>query len=533
VWKDKYMRVNVSDFLREAAERAPHDEALVEYHTQRRSLTWAQFAAEAEHLSRALSAHGLVAGHRVALVMANGIDLAIAYYAVLQRGYVAVPMNPRATPDEIHWMLADSGSRIVLTDTTGFANVRDAGDVLVVGDDETSPAGTRHMTWREFLADATDSAAAAPADPEALAVLLYTSGSTGSPRAAMLSHRALIANINQIGRITPPPLSADDVCLVLLPLFHIYGLNAILGQAVAMGARCVFVDGFDPDAVLQLIVDEQITNVPVAPPVIAAWAGRDNLAGYLHGVRTILSGASALDPDLAVDFERSCGKVVDQGYGLTEAAPVIATTLGGPDPDHGGQHGVRPQAGSVGKPLPGIEMKIIEPAGTEAKRGDPAQIWVRGPNLFSGFWPDGSDGPRADGWFATGDVGYIDDSGDLTLVDRVRELVIVSGFNVYPREVENVIEQLPGVSQVAVVGVPDAVTGEAVLAYVVPEPDHDAATEATEHHIIEHCRTRLARFKQPKRVILVDYLPKSATGKIAKGRLRALARSTELGLDGP
>src|SRR5699024_6202239 len=169
---------------------------------------------------------------------------------------------------------------------------------------------------------------------------------------------------------------------------------------------------------------------------------------------------------------------------------------------------------------------------------DPAQIWVRGPNLFSGFWPDGSDGPRADGWFATGDVGYIDDSGDLTLVDRVRELVIVSGFNVYPREVENVIEQLPGVSQVAVVGVPDAVTGEAVLAYVVPEPDHDAATEATEHHIteqhiIEHCRTRLARFKQPKRVILVDYLPKSATGKIAKGRLRALARSTELGLDGP
>src|SRR5699024_11008101 len=143
------MRVNVSDFLREAAERAPHDEALVEYHTQRRSLTWAQFAAEAEHLSRALSAHGLVAGHRVALVMANGIDLAIAYYAVLQRGYVAVPMNPRATPDEIHWMLADSGSRIVLTDSTGFENVGDAGDVLVVGEGGAAPAGTQRMTRRQ------------------------------------------------------------------------------------------------------------------------------------------------------------------------------------------------------------------------------------------------------------------------------------------------------------------------------------------------------------------------------------------------
>src|SRR5690625_1211161 len=167
------MRVNVSDFLREAAERAPHDEALVEYHTQRRSLTWAQFAAEAEHLSRALSAHGLVAGHRVALVMANGIDLAIAYYAVLQRGYVAVPRNPRATPDEMHWMLATTGSRTVLTDSSGVANVADAAVVLVVGDDESSPAGTHHMPWREFVAVATDSAAAAPADPEALAVVLH------------------------------------------------------------------------------------------------------------------------------------------------------------------------------------------------------------------------------------------------------------------------------------------------------------------------------------------------------------------------
>lgn len=523
------MRVNLSDFLREAAERAPHDEALVEHHAQRRSLTWAQFAAEAERISRALSGHGLVAGHRVALVMANGIDLAIAYFAVLQRGYVAVPMNPRATPDEIGWMLADSGSRIVLTDATGIANIGDAGNTLVVVDDGTSRTGRAgQITWREFLADATDSAAAAPADPEALAVLLYTSGSSGTPRAAMLSHRALIANIDQIGRLTPPPLSADDVCLILLPLFHIYGLNAILGQAVALGARCVFVDGFDPDAVLRLIADEQITHVPVAPPVIAAWAGRDNVDRYLQSVRTILSGASALDPDLAVDFERSCGKVVEQGYGLTEAAPVIAITLGRDTPDHGGPRGARPQAGSVGKALPGIEMKVIEPAGTEAKRGDPAQIWVRGPNLFSGYWPDGSDGPREDGWFATGDVGYIDDSGDLMLVDRVRELVIVSGFNVYPREVENVIEQLEGVAQVAVVGLPDAVTGEAVLAFVVPESGHDDVIS----DVIEHCRTKLARFKQPKKVVLVDYLPKSATGKVAKGRLRALARSTELGLDG-
>jgi long-chain acyl-CoA synthetase len=308
-------------------------------------------------------------------------------------------------------------------------------------------------------------------------------------------------------------------------MFHIYGLNCVLGQAVRQGARVLLVDGFDPGALLDQIAAEGVTNIPLAPPVVAAWAGRDDLRDKLAGVTTILSGASALDPELAETFFASSGQHIEQGYGLTETAPVIATTFGSPR-----EEGSPPKPGSVGRALPGIEVRIVEANEVDARPGDPAEIWVKGDNLFSGYWPDGVDGPRSDGWYPTGDIGFLDEAGDLTLVDRLRELVIVSGFNVYPFEVEDVIAEVPGVTQVAVVGLPDEETGEAVVAFVVPE---DAATE--ESTIVEsveaHCRTRLARFKQPKRIVVVQGLPHSATGKVAKGRLRALARSETLGLD--
>jgi long-chain acyl-CoA synthetase len=320
-------------------------------------------------------------------------------------------------------------------------------------------------------------------------------------------------------------MTPDDTCLALLPLFHIYGLNCVLGQAVRQRARIVLVDGFEPGGLLDLIEAEGITNLPIAPPVIAAWAGRDDVRHKLAGVRQIMSGASALDPDLAESFEASSGHFVEQGYGLTETAPVVTTTLGSPRPA-----GAGPKRGSVGQALPGIELRIVEGGGDEASAGDPAQIWVRGANVFAGYWPDGADGPDEDGWYATGDIGFLADDGDLTLVDRLRELVIVSGFNVYPSEVEDVIAEVAGVGQVAVVGVPDPNTGESVLAFVVPA-EGTSARLATD--IRAYCEERLARFKVPKRVVIIEDLPHSATGKVAKGRLRAMARSDVLGLGKP
>jgi long-chain acyl-CoA synthetase len=520
--------VNVSEYLRAAAAGDPDGVALVEHRRERRQVTWRELDEAADAVARALSGRGLVAGQRVAVVMANRVDLPIAYYGILRGGMVAVPINPRSTTREIGRMLGDSLARVVLCDEAGVAQVREAltddHRVSVVVDGAEPLDG--ETSFERFLADASGADPAAPADAEALAVVLYTSGTSGKPRGAMLTHRALIANTEQIARLQPPAMTPDDVCLGLLPMFHIYGLNCVLGQAVRQGATVVLVDGFDPSGLLDLIVDEGVTNLPLAPPVIAAWAGRDDLRDKLAAVTTILSGASALDPELAEAFTESSGHHIEQGYGLTETAPVIATTHGSPrDADD------RVKQGSVGRPLPGIELRVVEPSGSDAATGDPAEIWVRGDNLFSGYWPDGIDGPDDDGWYPTGDVGYLDDDGDLTLVDRLRELVIVSGFNVYPFEVEDVIAEVGGVGQVAVVGLPDEETGEAVVAFVVPAKDAPADDKTLLEAIDAHCRTRLARFKQPRRTIVVTGLPHSATGKVAKGRLRALARSETLGLE--
>ncbi|MGI9083701.1 MAG: class I adenylate-forming enzyme family protein [Aeromicrobium sp.] len=531
------MTVNVSDFLREAAEQDPDGTALVEHggagpgrqdEPERHDLSWADLDSAADAVARALSGRGLVAGQRVAVVMANRIDLPIAYFGILRGGMVAVPMNPRSTTGEIGRMLADAKVKVVLCDEAGVVPTREAlalddglSDCSVVVDGTKTRAG--ETAFATFLAGAPDVDPAAPRDAEALAVILYTSGTSGKPRGVMLTHRALIANIEQTAAIDPPPVTSDDVCLGLLPMFHIYGLNAVLGQAVRQCARVLMVDGFDPDGLLDTIVSEGVTNVPVAPPIVAAWAGRDDLREKLSGVSLVLSGASALDPDLAATFFESSGHHVEQGYGLTETAPVIATTLGSPrGPDDA------PKPGSVGRPLPGIEVRVVDAGGHDASPGDPAELWVRGDNVFSGYWPDGADGPHEDGWYPTGDVGLIDVDGDLTLVDRLRELVIVSGFNVYPFEVEEVIAEVDGVVEVAVVGTTDEQTGEAVLAFVVPGDGVDEAT--VQAAVQEHCAERLARFKQPSRIVVVSGLPHSATGKVAKGRLRALARSDALGL---
>lgn len=526
-WLTRGVSVNVSDLLRDAADRTPDDVALVERRPERRHVSWRELDIAADGLARALSGRDLVAGQRVAVVMANRIDLPIAYFGILRGGMVAVPINPRSTTSEISRMLADAAVRVVLCDETGVQQVREAIGSLerppvVVVDGIAPEAG--ETAFDAFLSEASGTAPAAPQDPESPAVILYTSGSSGRPRGATLSHRALLANIEQIASLKNLPVGPDDVVLGLLPLFHVYGLNAILGQAVRQGASVVLVDGFDPGGLLQLIHDEGITNVPLAPPVVAAWAGRDDLRERLAGVRTVLSGAANLDPDLAEAFQESSGHWIEQGYGMTETSPVVAVTLAS-DRDPATEP---PKAGSVGAVIPGVEIRIAEPDGTPAAPDDPAQIWVRGANLFSGYWPDGADGPQEDGWYPTGDVGLLDADGDLTIVDRLKELVIVSGFNVYPTEVEDVIAEVDGVVQVAVVGQPDPETGEAVVAFVQVDPDRDA--DVVLEAVDAQCRTRLARFKQPSRVVPVGGLPRSATGKVEKGRLRALARSEDLGL---
>jgi long-chain acyl-CoA synthetase len=529
---------NLADLLSRAAAEAGDQVALVDAATGEET-TWAALDDQVSRFAGGLEEQGLVAGNRVAIATANRAEFVVAYLAVLRARLVAVPVNPRSATGELLRMVTDSGARLLLADRTTV----DAARAVVAGlaDAVRTPApapvaaAARPVVPRLAVLDTSPEAgeigwdrllAADPRrqpetrDAEALAVLLYTSGATAAPRAAMLSHRALLANIEQVARLEPRLVGPDDVVYGVLPLFHVYGLNAVLGQVLRQHARLVVVDAFEPAAALDDIERYGATVVPVAPPVLAHWRRVEDLATRLRGVRVLLSGSAPLAPEVVVDLESRFGLRVHQGYGLTEAAPVVTSTLA--------SAALKP--GSVGAALPGVTLRLVDETGATPSGEDPGEILVAGDNLFDGYWPDGADAP-VDGWLATGDVGFLDADGDLFLVDRLKELVIVSGFNVYPREVEEALLEVEGVLEAAVVGVADEETGEAVAAYLrVADGLDEAGRAALLERVAEECGHRLARFKRPTRIELVDELPRTASGKIAKGRLRSTLRRERLGL---
>ncbi|MGH1563777.1 AMP-binding protein [Mumia sp. DW29H23] len=514
------MTVNVAELVRQQAEQDPDGTALVEGYGQGRSLTWGALDDQVSRVAAWISAQGLVAGQRVALVLTNRVELPVTYFAALRLGLVVVPVNPRAPQDEATALCATTGVRLVVCDPDWASVFARAGLPTVVAGESDPDPSVRPFADLLQVRPGPRGLPPFPPDPETIALLMSTSGTSTEQRIVALSHRALLTNLDQVAAVEPAAVRGDDVVVVMLPLFHVFALNAVLGQAVRQGATTVLLDRFDPERTLEAIVRHGVTVVPVAPPVVAAWSGRPGVQAALAGVRVVLSGAAPIEADLVEEFGVTSGHPLQQGYGLTEAAPVVTTTLGRPDD----------KPWSVGSPLQGLELRLVDKDGADAELGDPGEIWLRGPNLLTGFWPDMSGGPDEAGWFATGDVGILDADGDLTLVDRLRELVIVSGFNVFPREVEEALGDAPGVAEVAVVGVEDRETGEAVRAYVVPSrPVGDEETFA--EGLREFTRGRLARFKVPREIVVTESLPHTTTGEISKSRLRAAeARRGVLGL---
>ncbi len=532
-WPAGHRPRNVAALLRWQADRRGDAVAISD---AERSLTWSQLDREVDRLASGLVRLGLVAGYRVGLVLGNRVELVTGYLATLRAGLVAVPLNAGSSTGEVIRLLADSGCRVVLCETSTVTTVRGAvaglADALVGADEELrarsvvprlvcvgGPVVPGEERYDDLMAaEAEPELAVPPRDAETLAVLLYTSGTGGRPRGVMLTHRALLANIDQVAtlRLADRP---DDVTLGVVPLFHVYGLNAVLGQVLRHGSRLVLERRFEPESTLELVRRESVTYLPVAPPMLEAWAGLPRLTERLSGVRTMLCGAGPLTADFVSRFERASGLRVERGYGLTEAAPVVTATLA--------SHQRKP--GSVGAPLPGVELRVLR-EDAPADPGDTGEIVVRGDNLFSGYWPEGAGGPDGEGWFPTGDVGYRDDDGDLFLVDRIEEIVVVSGFNAYPSEIEEVVTELDGVAEAAVIGVPDPDTGQAVVAYVVPDTGAGLDEQTLRERIHAHCEDRLARFKRPRDVYLVPELRRGVAGSVAKGRLRATEQRRRMGL---
>jgi long-chain acyl-CoA synthetase len=501
----------LADLVRSAAQRRGESPAFLHRGTR---MTWAQVDAAVDAAAAGLLSLGLQRGDRVGVHLPNTPDFPVAYFGVLRAGLVAVPLNPGYTREELRHALGDSAARALITarSTAPTAQVVAAEleplEHLVVTGTDTAPPGA--VTWDALLErGGADGPVELPLDPEDLAVVIYTSGTSGRPKGAMLPHRALLANLEQGAAIDPPVMAQDDVVLLVLPLFHIYGLNAALGAVAWHAATGVLVERFDPVDTLAEIRRCGVTNVVGAPPMYVAWSMLPDIGDAFSTVRIAVSGAAPLPAAILHRVLDVTGHHVFEGYGLTETAPVLTTTLM--------SEVAKPD--SIGRPVPGVELRLLDEQGQPVEDGDPGEIVVRGPNLFVGYWPDGADGPDEDGWFPTGDVAYADQDGDLHLVDRRRELILVSGFNVYPREVEDVLLEHPDVAEAAVIGISHPYTGESVKAMVVKVPGSRLAAD----DLIAHCARSLARFKCPTSVEFVTELPKSAIGKVSKGQLRELA----------
>jgi long-chain acyl-CoA synthetase len=495
---------NLADVIAESAAERPAHVAVIDGD---QTITYAGLDDTITATAAGLLSRGVRPGDRVALLLGNTAQFIVAFYAVLRAGAVAVPLNTGFTSAEIEEAVSDCGARLLVTDSSSGESLGGAD----LGSCVTVIAGATR--WQVLQSDGDPALIPQATDPEAIAVLLFTAGSTGRPKAAMLTHRALLANLAALRALDhPAAILEDDLTLAVLPLFHVYSLNAVLSLTLAAGATVVLCRRFTPQGTLDLIARHRVTVVAGAPPMYVAWSAETGLREALSQVRLVTSGAAPLPAALFDQFRTTTGKPIWEGYGLTECAPVVSTTL------------VRglPKAGSVGAPLPNLEVRVIggqaEPLLEDEAEDDAetGEIWVRGPSVFSGYWPDRAGGPNEAGWFATGDVGYFDHEGDLHLVDRRSDLILVSGFNVYPREVEHVIDSLPQVSEVAVVGVPHPYSGEAVKAFVVAAP----GSPLTPDDVLQWCETRLARFKCPTIVEVVGSLPHATTGKIAKAKLR-------------
>jgi long-chain acyl-CoA synthetase len=491
--------MNLARLLTRSAAERPDALALVCGET---GLTYADLDAASAGVATRLRDLGVRDGDAVGLMLPNVPEFAIAYYGILRAGGIVVPMNTLLKEREVTFYLADPGARLVLAwhecADAARAGAEQAGAACVVVE-PGSLAARGAVTATEVALKAGDDTA----------VVLYTSGTTGTPKGAELTHANLVRNVEVC--VTLFDAGPDDVILGALPLFHSFGQTAALNTAIAAGAALALVPRFSPRAVLELIERERATLFEGVPTMYAALLhDPDRHASDVSSLRYCVSGGAALPVDVLHGFEREFGCVVLEGYGLSETSPVAC--FNHPDRER--------VPGSIGTPVEGVEMRIVDDVRRPLPRGEIGEIAIRGHNVMKGYLnrPDATaQAIDADGWFYTGDVARVDAQGRYFIVDRKKDLIIRGGYNVYPREVEEVLYAHPAVAEAAVVGIPHPDLGEEVGAAVVIKDGADATAE----DIRAYVRDTVAAYKYPRQVWLTDALPKGPSGKILKREIVA------------
>ncbi|MEU7815566.1 long-chain fatty acid--CoA ligase [Pseudonocardia sp. NPDC049154] len=460
-------------------------------------LTYAQLHSAAAAVAGDLKERGINPGDRVGLVLPNVPAYPVLFYGALLAGAVVVPMNPLLKAREVEYYLGDSGMSLVY----GWDG---SGDVV--------PEAAKAVGIPGIVVPATGPTelGGTPA-PEAVeradsdtAVILYTSGTTGQPKGAELTHHNLDSNARTTVE-TLIEISADDVIMGCLPLFHVFGLTCGLNAAVVAGSTLSLIPRFDPSKALQVVARDKVTVFEGVPTMYAAMLHSPDAEGAdMASLRTCITGGSAMPVEILKSFEKQFGCEIFEGYGLSETAPVASFN----------QPGRPRKPGTIGFPVRGCEMRVVDDEGRDVPDGEPGEIAIRGENVMKGYWnrPEATADAIPDGWFRSGDIATRDADGYYTIVDRKKDLIIRGGYNVYPREVEETLYEHPAVAEAAVVGIKHAELGEEIGAAVALKPGQEADPEELKNFV----RDRLAAYKYPRAVWLVDALPKGPTGKILR-----------------
>jgi len=463
--------------------------------------TYAEFDAAAARVATLLERAGVEPGDRVGLMLPNTPAFALAFYGIMYRGAVAVPMNPLLKAREVSYYLSNSGAKALFA-TPAFAEEATAGAAEVgaecwVVDD----AGLKKL-----IADLPEQDSPVECGDHDVAVILHTSGTTGKPKGAMLTHGNLSRNC-EVSVRTLVETGQDDVVMGCLPLFHVFGLTCGLNGTVFAGGMLTLLPRFEPRKAIEIIERDAVTVFQGVPTMYSALLSVADQAppGAMRTLRTCVSGGAALPVQVLADFEKAFGCTVLEGYGLSESSPAAAFN-----------HPNRPRKpGSIGTTIEGVEMRVVDLDGVEVPQGEAGQIQIRGHNVMKGYWnlPEATkETITADGWLNTGDVGRVDEDGYFYIVDRTKDMIIRGGYNVYPREIEEVLYEHPAVAEAAVIGIPHDSLGEEVGAAVALKKG--AAVTADE--LRDYVKARVAAYKYPRLVWLVDALPKGPTGKLLK-----------------
>ena len=495
--------MNLAANLTRTAERFPDRPAV---RLDQTMLTYADLAAATARVAGLLRERGVRPGDRVAVMLPNVPEFAVVYYGVLRAGGVVVPMNPLLKSREVAYYLGDSGASLIVG-WSGFATeawvgAQRAGVTCLVADDELTG----------LLAVATPVTEVAERAPTDTAVILYTSGTTGEPKGAELTHGNLAANV-EIAATDLFRLGPDDVIFGALPLFHSFGQTCGLNAAVSVGACLTLVTRFGPDAALEVLDRDRVTIFEGVPTMYVAMLAAPERARYdVTSLRICVSGGAAMPVEVMRGFEAAFGCVVLEGYGLSETSPVASF-------NHPGRER---KAGSIGTPIRGVEMRVVDEQGSDITPGEVGEIVIRGHNVMKGYWrrPAATAASIVDGWFHTGDLARVDDDGYFFIVDRKKDMIIRGGYNVYPREIEEILYEHPAVAEAAVVAVPDATLGEEVGAAVVRRPELDVSAD----ELRDYVKGQVAAYKYPRHVWFLEALPKGPTGKVLKREIRPPVR---------